>query len=111
MLIAGYYERFYLKAQQARSQVRNDFIQQFKNFDVLVGPTMPLLPFRQGEKLTDPLALYMCDIDTVPANLAGIPSISVPVSAGTPIGLQILGPVLGEEKIINVARIYEEATR
>ncbi|MEE9135024.1 MAG: Asp-tRNA(Asn)/Glu-tRNA(Gln) amidotransferase subunit GatA [Nitrososphaerales archaeon] len=111
VLIAGYYERFYLKAQQARSQVRNDFIQQFKNFDVLVGPTMPLLPFRLGEKLTDPLALYMCDIDTVPANLAGIPSISVPVSAGTPIGLQILGPILGEEKIISVARIYEEATR
>jgi len=78
---------------------------------VLVGPTMPLLPFRLGEKLTDPLALYMCDIGTVPANLAGIPSISVPVSEGTPIGLQILGPILGEEKIISVARIYEEATR
>ncbi len=72
---------------------------------------MPLLPFRQGEKITDPLALYLCDIDTVPANLAGIPSISIPVKDGIPIGLQILGPVLGEERIINVARVYEEATR
>lgn len=110
VLIAGYYERFYLKAQQARSKVRHDFNLQLKNFDVLVGPTMPLLPFRQGEKITDPLALYLCDIDTVPANLAGIPSISIPVKAGVPIGLQILGPVLGEEKIIHVARLYEGAT-
>lgn len=110
VLIAGYYDRFYLKAQAARSKVKQDFSSQFKKFDVLVGPTMPLLPFRIGEKLTDPLALYLCDIDTVPANLAGIPSISIPVKDGVPIGLQILGPPLEEERIINVAQTYEEAS-
>ncbi|MFQ6011329.1 MAG: amidase family protein, partial [Nitrososphaerales archaeon] len=109
VLIAGYYERFYLKALAARSRVKQDFNNQFKKFDVVVGPTMPLLPFKLGEKLTDPLALYLCDIDTVPANLAGLPSISIPVGHQIPIGLQVIGPALSEEMVINIARIYEDA--
>ncbi|MEJ5293526.1 MAG: amidase family protein, partial [Candidatus Methanosuratincola sp.] len=97
-------------ALKARTLIRRDFERLFKEFDVLVGPTMPTPAFRIGEKVEDPLEMYMSDIDTVSANLAGIPAISVPCgfANGLPVGLQIMGPPLGEGKVITVARRVEE---
>ncbi|MBC7120184.1 MAG: Asp-tRNA(Asn)/Glu-tRNA(Gln) amidotransferase subunit GatA [Candidatus Methanosuratus sp.] len=110
-LSSGYYEEYYLKALKARTLIRRGFERLFKDYDLLVGPTMPTPAFRIGEKLEDPLEMYMSDIDTVSANLAGIPAISVPCgfAGGLPIGLQIMGPPLGEGMVITAARRIEEA--
>ncbi len=109
-LSSGYYEEYYLKALKARTLIRKDFERLFKDFDVLVGPTMPTPAFRIGEKVEDPLEMYMSDIDTVSVNLAGIPAISVPCgfADGLPVGLQIMGPPLGEGKILTAAKKVEE---
>jgi aspartyl-tRNA(Asn)/glutamyl-tRNA(Gln) amidotransferase subunit A len=109
-LSAGYYEGYYLKALKARTLMREDFGRLFKRFDVLLGPTTPTTAFRLGERAEDPLAMYMTDIDTVPANLASIPAISVPCgfAGGLPVGLQIMGPPLSEGKILTVAKHVEE---
>ncbi|RWX73872.1 MAG: Aspartyl-tRNA(Asn) amidotransferase subunit A [Candidatus Methanosuratincola subterraneus] len=109
-LSSGYYEEYYLNALKARTLIRRDFERLFKEFDVLVGPTMPTPAFRIGEKVEDPLEMYMSDIDTVSVNLAGIPAISVPCgfANGLPVGLQIMGPPLGEGKVITAARRLEE---
>jgi len=111
-LSAGYYDQYYLKALKVRTILRRDFEKAFRSFDVLVGPTMPLLPFNIGEKIDDPLTLYMCDILTVPANLTGCPAISVPCGFqnGLPIGLQIMGKPFDEETILQVAHAYEQNT-
>ncbi len=111
-LSAGYYDQYYLKALKVRTILRRDFEKAFRIFDVLVGPTMPVLPFNVGEKIDDPLTLYMCDILTVPANLTGCPAISVPCgfSNGLPIGLQIMGKPFDEEKVLQVAHAYEQCT-
>jgi aspartyl-tRNA(Asn)/glutamyl-tRNA(Gln) amidotransferase subunit A len=111
-LSAGYYDQYYLKALKVRTILRRDFEKAFKSFDVLVGPTMPLLPFNIGEKIGDPLTLYMCDILTVPANLTGYPALSVPCGFydGLPIGLQVMGKPFDEEKILQVAYTYEQNT-
>lgn len=111
-LSAGYYDQYYLKALRVRTILRRDFEKAFKSFDVLVGPTMPLLPFNIGEKIGDPLTLYMCDILTVPANLTGYPAMSVPCGFqdGLPIGMQIIGKPFDEETILQVAYTYEQNT-
>jgi aspartyl-tRNA(Asn)/glutamyl-tRNA(Gln) amidotransferase subunit A len=111
-LSAGYYDQYYLKALRVRTILRRDFEKAFRSFDVLVGPTMPLLPFNIGEKIGDPLTLYMCDVLTVPANLTGYPAISVPCGFqnGLPIGLQIIGKPFDEETILRVAYTYEQNT-
>jgi len=111
-LSAGYYDQYYLKALRVRTILRRDFEKAFRSFDVLVGPTMPLLPFNIGEKIDDPLTLYMCDILTVPANLTGYPAISVPCGFqnGLPIGLQIIGNPFDEETVLRVAHAYEQNT-
>jgi len=111
-LSAGYYDQYYLKALKVRTILRRDFEKVFRNFDVLVGPTMPLLPFNIGEKIGDPLTLYMCDILTVPANLTGYPAMSMPCGFhdGLPIGLQIIGRPFDEETILRVAYTYEQNT-
>ncbi len=111
-LSAGYYDQYYLKALKIRTILRRDFEKAFKSFDVLVGPTMPILPFNIGEKIGDPLTLYMCDILTVPANLTGYPAISVPCGFqdGLPIGMQIIGKPFDEETILKVAFTYEQNT-
>jgi aspartyl-tRNA(Asn)/glutamyl-tRNA(Gln) amidotransferase subunit A len=98
-LSAGYYNRYYIKALQVRALIRKDFDEAFKKCDVLAGPTMPVLPFKPGEKLSDPLALYMCDILTVPANLVGCPAISVPCTVldSLPIGLQLFAAYFRED--------------
>jgi aspartyl-tRNA(Asn)/glutamyl-tRNA(Gln) amidotransferase subunit A len=98
-LSAGYYNRYYLKALQVRTRIREDFTKAFNTFDAIVGPTMPMLPFKLGEKIDDPLTLYMCDILTVPANLVNCPAISLPNGfiQGLPVGIQVMAPWLRED--------------
>ncbi len=111
-LSAGYYEQYYLKALKIRRLIVEDFNRAFKDHGVLVGPTMPIPAFDIGEKIKDPLTLYMVDVETVPANLAGIPALSVPAGFvdSLPIGLQIMGPILSEPLLLNVSAIIEETT-
>ncbi|WP_138005849.1 Asp-tRNA(Asn)/Glu-tRNA(Gln) amidotransferase subunit GatA [Halalkalirubrum salinum] len=108
-LSAGYHDKYYKKAQDARAWVKQDFDEAFKSVDVLASPTMPVLPPALGESLSDPLQLYLMDANTVPVNLANLPAISVP--AGTadnrPVGLQLIGPKFGEETIIRAASAIE----
>jgi aspartyl-tRNA(Asn)/glutamyl-tRNA(Gln) amidotransferase subunit A len=111
VLSSGYYGKYYAKAQVARRQVRDDFARLFSTVDVIAGPTMPTVAFRFGEK-TDPLSMYLSDILTVPANLAGIPAISLPcgTSEGLPVGLQIMGPQFADERVIDVAAAFEQGS-
>ncbi|MBU1599633.1 Asp-tRNA(Asn)/Glu-tRNA(Gln) amidotransferase subunit GatA [bacterium] len=111
-LSAGYYDAYYLKAQKVRRLIKQDFDEAFKKVDLLITPTSPTPPFRLGEKIDSPLTMYLSDILTVSANLAGIPGISIPCGLskeGLPIGLQILGRALSEEKILNLAYQLEKA--
>jgi aspartyl-tRNA(Asn)/glutamyl-tRNA(Gln) amidotransferase subunit A len=109
-LSAGYFDAYYVKAQKVRSLIIQDFQKAFKKFDVLIGPTMPTTAFKLGEKTVDPLAMYLSDYDTVPANLAGIPAMSIPCgsSNGLPIGLQIMAAPFEEGKMLNVAKTLED---
>jgi aspartyl-tRNA(Asn)/glutamyl-tRNA(Gln) amidotransferase subunit A len=112
-LSAGYYDAYYLKALKVRTLLRQDFEKAFAEVDVIVGPTTPIPPFRIGETEADPMQLYLCDLLTAPANLAGIPGLSIPCGFdpnGLPVGLQILGPTLGDERILRVAEAFENAT-
>ena len=111
-LSAGYYEAYYKKAQQVRTLIARDYTQAFEAVDVLVGPTSPTVAFRIGDKADDPLAMYLNDVYTVPANLAGIPGISVPCGFvdGLPVGLQILGKHFDEATVLRVAHAYQAAT-
>lgn len=112
-LSSGYYDAYYAKAQAVRTLIRRDFERAFEAVDVLVTPTMPTTVFRLGEKIGDPLQMYLSDLYTVSASLAGVPAISVPCGfsrAGLPIGLQIVGRPFEEEMILRVARAYELAT-
>jgi aspartyl-tRNA(Asn)/glutamyl-tRNA(Gln) amidotransferase subunit A len=109
-LSSGYYGKYYAKAQVARENVRKDFARIFADVDVIAGPTMPTIAFKLGEK-SDPLSMYLADILTVPANLAGIPAISVPCGKadGMPVGLQIMGKPFEDERVVDVAYAYEQA--
>lgn len=112
VLSAGYYDAYYRKAQRVRRLIQNDFFEAFRNVDCLLMPTTPTTAFGSGEKIDDPLAMYLSDIYTVSANLAGIPAISVPCGAdsqGLPIGVQVLGPQFGEPAILEVADYLEQA--
>jgi len=111
-LSAGYYDAYYLKAQKVRTLLARDFEEAFKKVDAIVTPTSPTAAFKLGEKLDDPLAMYLADIYTVTADLAGIPGISIPCGATKeklPIGMQILGKHFGEAAILRVAHAYEQA--
>ena len=111
-LSAGYYDAYYLKAQKVRTLLTRDFEEAFRKVDAIVTPTSPTAAFRLGEKSNDPLAMYLADIYTVTADLAGIPGISVPCGEtreNLPIGLQILGKHFDEATILRVARAYEQA--
>jgi aspartyl-tRNA(Asn)/glutamyl-tRNA(Gln) amidotransferase subunit A len=112
-LSAGYYEGYYLKALKVRTLIRRDFERLFRDFDVLVGPTTPTVAFGLGDKASDPLAMYMTDIDTVTINLANIPAMSIPCGFvdGMPVGLQIMAPPLCEGRIFTVAHKVEEGLR
>jgi len=111
-LSSGYYDAYYKKAQQMRALVTRDFIEAFKKVDILISPTCPNTAFEMGEKASDPLAMYLTDIATISANLAGIPGMSIPAGFdkdGMPIGLQLLAPQLHERKLFNVAHKFERA--
>ena len=112
VLSAGYYDAFYLKAQQVRTLLRRDYERAFDVCDVVAMPTSPVPPFRLGEKVDDPLQMYLNDIFTVSANLAGLPGISVPCGfAGSlPIGIQFVGRMFDESSILRVADAHERAT-
>ena len=107
-LSAGYYGKYYAKAQVARDNVREDFQRLFSEVDLIAGPTMPSVAWKLGEK-SDPLAMYLSDILTVPANLAGIPAISLPCGEvhGLPVGLQLMGRPFEDERVIDAAYAYE----
>ena len=113
-LSAGYYDAYYLKAQRVRTLLARDFEAAFAKVDVIVGPTSPTTAFKLGEKVDDPLAMYLADIYTVTANLAGIPGVSIPVAQTgdkLPIGMQIFGKHFAEGTILRLAHAYEKATR
>jgi aspartyl-tRNA(Asn)/glutamyl-tRNA(Gln) amidotransferase subunit A len=111
-LSAGYYDAYYLKAQKVRTLIRREFDQAFEKYDALVTPTSPTVPFKLGEKLDDPVQMYMSDVCTLPINIAGVPAISIPAGFGNglPIGMQLIGKPFGEETILKVAYAYEQAT-
>jgi aspartyl-tRNA(Asn)/glutamyl-tRNA(Gln) amidotransferase subunit A len=112
VLSAGYYDAYYLKAQKVRTLIKNDFASAFAKCDAVLTPTAPSPAFRFGEKVDDPLAMYLNDIYTVTANLAGIPGISVPCglsAEGLPIGLQLLGPYWSEGLLFRMAHAYQQA--
>ena len=112
VLSSGYHDAYYTRAQQVRTLIRRDFVEAFSKVDVLVSPVSPTTAFRLGEKVDDPLQMYLADVFTIAANLAGICGVSVPCgfSQNLPVGLQILGPSLGEEAILRVAHAYEQQT-
>jgi len=109
-LSAGYYEAYYGQAQKVRTLIVRDFNNAFEEFDVLVSPTSPTTAFKIGEKVGDPLQMYLSDICTIPVNLAGLPGISVPCGTvdGLPVGLHIMGKTLGEEMLLRVAYSFEQ---
>ncbi len=111
-LASGYYEAYYLRAQKVRRLIRNDFDRAFAACDVVATPTSPTPAFRLGERKGDPLQMYLADIFTVPANLAGLPGISVPcgLSAGLPVGLQLVGRAFDEATLFSLAHAFEQAT-
>ena len=111
-LSAGYYDAYYLKAQQVRTLVKRDFDRAFEQFDVLISPTCPSVAFKIGEKIEDPIQMYLSDVCTIPVNLAGLPAISIPCGFhdGLPIGLQIIGKPFDESTILRVAYAFEQAT-
>jgi aspartyl-tRNA(Asn)/glutamyl-tRNA(Gln) amidotransferase subunit A len=112
-LSAGYYDAYYLKAQKARTLIKGDFDAAFEQVDVIVAPTSPTTAFRIGEKVEDPLQMYLSDVFTLSMNLAGNCGLSLPCgfdADGLPIGMQVMGPPLAEEQVLRVAHAYEQAT-
>jgi aspartyl-tRNA(Asn)/glutamyl-tRNA(Gln) amidotransferase subunit A len=112
VLSAGYYDAYYLKAQRVRALISADFERAFHEVDVLIGPTTPTPAFELGAKTSDPVTMYLNDIYTIGANLAGLPAISVPCGfvQGLPVGMQIIGPHFAEPKLFNVAHRYQQET-
>lgn len=112
VLSSGYYDAYYLKAQKVRTLIRQDFMNAYEKVDALLTPTSPFVSFKAGEKKEDPLQMYLSDIYTISANLAGVPGISIPCgfnSEGLPIGLQIQGKPFGEGELLAIANAFEEA--
>lgn len=111
-LSAGYYDAYYLKAQQCRRLIRDDFLKAYEEVDVIMGPSAPTPAFRFGEKTDDPVAMYMEDIYTINVNLAGLPGLSLPAGFidGMPVGLQIIGNYFEEARLLNVAHQYQQQT-
>ncbi len=120
-LSAGYYDAWYVKAQKVRTLIRREFDAAFEKYDALITPTSPTVPFKIGEKTDDPLSMYLSDICTLPANIAGVPGISIPAGfvdglqaepsgRGLPVGLQVIGKHFNEEAVLKVAYAYEQAT-
>jgi aspartyl-tRNA(Asn)/glutamyl-tRNA(Gln) amidotransferase subunit A len=113
VLSHGYYDAYYLKAQKIRRLIANDFVEAFKKCDVVIGPTTPTVAFKIGAKAADPVQMYLNDLYTIPANLAGLPGMSIPCGFGKdnlPVGLHIVGNYFTEAKMLNVAHQYQNAT-
>ncbi len=113
-LSSGYYDAYYLRGQKVRTLIKNDLDEVFKDCDVIMTPTSPTVAFKVGEKISDPLSMYLSDIYTIPANLAGIPAISIPCGfskSGLPIGLQLMGKAFDEEMLLRVSYTYEQNTQ
>ncbi|MBU2097707.1 MAG: Asp-tRNA(Asn)/Glu-tRNA(Gln) amidotransferase subunit GatA [Gammaproteobacteria bacterium] len=108
-LSAGYYDAYYIKAQKIRRLIKNDFDQAFKDVDLILGPTSPHTAFKLGEKVSDPVTMYLEDIYTIAVNLAGLPGMSLPagILQGLPIGMQLVGPALSESRLLNVAHQFQ----
>jgi aspartyl-tRNA(Asn)/glutamyl-tRNA(Gln) amidotransferase subunit A len=112
-LSSGYYDAYYLKALKVRTLLKRDFDQAFERVDIIASPVTPSTAFRIGEKIDDPVAMYLNDVYTIPANLAGVCAISIPSGfdrAGLPIGLQLTGPAFGEDKLLAAAHQYQLRT-
>jgi len=112
-LSSGYYDAYYLKALKVRNLIRGDFNRAFEKCDCIMMPVSPTTAFKIGEKVDDPLTMYLSDIYTIAVNLAGIPGISIPCgfdSDNLPIGLQILSPAFSEDKLLRIARMFEKET-
>ena len=112
-LSSGYYEAYYLKALKARQLIKQDFQEAFKQCDLIVTPTSPTAAFKIGEKLEDPLSMYLSDIFTISASLAGVPAVSVPcgfTKQGLPIGMQVIGDYFKEDAIFKLAGFYQDNT-
>lgn len=112
VLSHGYYDAYYLQAQRIRRLIANDFVEAFKQCDVIMGPTSPSTAFKLGEKAADPVQMYLSDIYTIAVNLAGLPGMSVPCGfvGGLPVGLQLIGNYFAEGQLLNVAHRYQQAT-
>ena len=112
VLSAGYYDAYYLKAQRVRALINADFVRAFQSVDVLMGPTTPTPAFAIGAKTSDPITMYLNDIYTIGANLAGLPAISVPCGfvQDLPVGLQIVGPHFSEARVLSAAHALQRAT-
>lgn len=110
-LSSGYYDAYYLKAQQARTLIKQDFDNVFADYDIILSPTVPTTAFKFGEKADDPITMYLNDIYTIPVNLAGIPALSVPcgLANGLPVGLQLIGKAFDESTLLRVAHAFEQA--
>jgi aspartyl-tRNA(Asn)/glutamyl-tRNA(Gln) amidotransferase subunit A len=111
-LSAGYYDAYYLKAQQARRLIREDFLRAFEDVDLILGPTSPGVAFRLGERVDDPVTMYLSDIYTIAVNLAGLPGMSIPAgfSDGLPVGLQLIGRYFEEGRLLTVGHRYQQVT-
>lgn len=112
VLSAGYYDAYYLKAQRVRQLIADDFRKAFEQVDVIVGPTAPTPAFKLGDKVDDPITMYLNDIYTIGANLAGLPAISVPCgfASDLPVGLHLVGPHFGEARLLSVSHQYQQQT-
>ena len=110
VLSAGFYDAYYKKAQQSRRMIKNDFVEAFKNVDVIMSPSSPSSAFKIGSKTEDPIEMYLEDLFTISSNLAGVPAMSIPhgFANGLPIGLQLIGNYLEESKILNFAHQYQK---
>ena len=111
-LSAGYYDAYYIKAQKIRNLIAMEFSDAFKNVDLIIGPTTPDVAFKIGEKMDDPIAMYLSDVFTVSTNLAGLPAISIPMGfkSGLPVGLQIIGNHFNESQILSLAHQFQKVT-
>ncbi|HLB11725.1 MAG TPA: Asp-tRNA(Asn)/Glu-tRNA(Gln) amidotransferase subunit GatA [Dehalococcoidia bacterium] len=111
-LSAGYYDAYYLKAQKVRTLIKREFDAAFQRYDALITPTSPTVPFKLGEKTQDPLQMYLSDVCTIPVNIAGLPSMSLPggFADGLPVGMQIIGKPFAEETVLRVGYAYQKAT-
>ena len=109
-LSSGYYDAYYKKAMKVRTLIKKDFEDAFKKVDAIISPVSPTMPWKLGEKANDPLSMYLSDALTVPANIAGIPGLSVPIGMvdGLPVGMQILGPHFSEDLLFKLGHFYEQ---